>query len=161
MAVFSLPLRPCHFLRSQGLPCCPRSLSHPQPSLSALFTVSHMQWGPSLTLGPKKLLSNRPGCSVPTQLAGEKRMWLIPWTQLSGSLGTGPQRLAKLKPRQEPISQRPLPAGVPGWGFAASQPWIALLQYEVTLPFSFPKGKSKKAAQLMSILTHHTPETQP
>lgn len=26
-----------------------------------------------MTLGPEKLLSNRPGCSVPTQLAAEKK----------------------------------------------------------------------------------------
>ena len=55
-------------------------------------------------------------------------------------------------------TQGPLLARVPDWGFQPLSSGVALLQQEITLPFSFLKGKRKKATNLMSILTHHFPE---
>lgn len=75
VAVFSFPLRPCPFPTHSG-DCyvAHSSLSHPESSHNAVFTVSHMQWLRPLTLCPKwfSFLTGL-GCFAPTRLSGEKR----------------------------------------------------------------------------------------
>lgn len=54
--------------------------------------------------------------------------------------------------------QMPLLAGLPDWASQPLSSGVALLQREITLAFSFLKGKRKRATELVSILTQHIPK---